>query len=652
MSGKSTRRALLTSALAILACVAMLVGTTFAWFTDTASTAVNTITSGNLHVEIQGEDNKPVSQLNWVAKDGRAQDEILWEPGCTYTLTPFKIVNTGNLALKYKIVITGLDGDSALLDVIKFTYTTEDGTFDMDAEGHLAANGKDGFETKFITVSATMDTAAGNEYQDKMLTGVKFTVYATQDTVEYDSNGNDYDKNATYYPVIDLAGLKNALLIGGDVAVDADVMVSGTDDLVSRTAIRKPTTLTLNKKILSPDDMGNNGTNFTALIVAADTTINAGAEGGIDTGKNGAYAINVMSGAKLVINGGSYYGGGTAVQVQKGELEINGGFFAVEPYSNPVYGNKFLLNCIDAAFKDGTAKITVKGGTFVNYDPSDSASENPHGNFVAEGYSVISETKANGDVWYTVVKGTGVVPGTQDDLNSGITDSATKDVTVVLPENSSFTLDNDIANEGAKARDITFVGDGTQTVDVVKNATSAEDGMLSYQRGSTFTFENLTVQAGEGTYDGIVADALTYKNCTIKGKLTLYGKATFVDCTFENDMANQYSIWTWGGTDVTFENCTFNTNGKAILLFGEEKTTNLTVSKCTFNDRKNGVAGKAAIEIGEANYGKHNNFTVVVDGAVVNGHATGKNTDTNLWANKNSMDKDHLSVTVDGKKVY
>ena len=88
------------------------------------------------------------------------------------------------------------------------------------------------------------------------------------------------------------------------------------------------------------------------------------------------------------------------------------------------------------------------------------------------------------------------------------------------------------------------------------------------------------------------------------------------------------------------------------MLFGEEKTTNLTVSKCTFNDRKNGVAGKAAIEIGEANYGKHNNFTVVVDGAVVNGHATGKNTDTNLWANKNSMDKDHLSVTVDGKKVY
>ena len=616
MSGKSTRRALLTSALAILACAAMLVSTTFAWFTDTASTAVNTITSGNLHVEIQGEDNKPVSQLNWVAKDGRAQDEILWEPGCTYTLTPFKIVNTGNLALKYKIVITGLDGDSALLDVIRFTYTTEDGTFDMDAEGHLAANGKDGFETKFITVSATMDTAAGNEYQNKTLTGVKFTVYATQDTVEYDSIDNQYDKNAKYTEII--AGGKT---------------FTGKQTISTGITATNPNAIAV--KVIGP---------------AADLTIEDGTFDGGAGGSN--VCVAAANGATVTIKGGTFTVGGdkdgygnSVVYSVGGNIVIEGGFF----YTNYSWkGKYYVLNMNNG----NPGKITVKGGTFVNYDPSDSASENPHGNFVAEGYSVISETKANGDVWYTVVKGTGVVPGTQDDLNKGITDSATKDVTVVLPENSSFTLDNDIANEGAKARDITFVGDGTQTVDVVKNATSAEGGMLSYQRGSTFTFENLTVQAGEGTYDGIVADALTYKNCTIKGKLTLYGKATFVDCTFENDMANQYSIWTWGGTDVTFENCTFNTNGKAILLFGEEKTTNLTVSKCTFNDRKNGVAGKAAIEIGEANYGKHNNFTVVVDGAVVNGHATGKNTDTNLWANKNSMDKDHLSVTVDGKKVY
>ena len=201
-NAKSTKRALVSSALAILMCVAMLIGTTFAWFTDTASTGVNKITSGNLHVEIQDEAGEPIANLEWVAKDGRPQDEILWEPGATYTLTPFKIVNTGNLALKYKLVVTGLDGDADLLKVIKFTYNLGDTALDLDAEGHLAANGKDGFETGLITVSAHMDETAGNEYMDMTLDGVKITVYATQDTVENDSFGNTYDENATYmmYP--------------------------------------------------------------------------------------------------------------------------------------------------------------------------------------------------------------------------------------------------------------------------------------------------------------------------------------------------------------------------------------------------------------------------------------------------------------------
>jgi predicted ribosomally synthesized peptide with SipW-like signal peptide len=202
-SSKSTKRALISSTLAILLCVAMLIGTTFAWFTDTASTGVNKITSGNLHVEIQDKEGTEIDTLKWVDKDGNDianQDDILWEPGCTYLLTPFQIVNTGNLALKYKIVITGLDGDSLLLDVIKFTYKTASGEeFDMSAEGHLAANGG---STGMITVSAHMDEAAGNKYQDQELTNVRFTVYATQDTVESDSYDNQYDKDAAYavYP--------------------------------------------------------------------------------------------------------------------------------------------------------------------------------------------------------------------------------------------------------------------------------------------------------------------------------------------------------------------------------------------------------------------------------------------------------------------
>ena len=251
-----------------------------------------------------------------------------------------------------------------------------------------------------------------------------------------------------------------------------------------------------------------------------------------------------------------------------------------------------------------------------------------------------------------------VTPGTQGDLNNAIQNptntagESVKDVRVTLPADSTFTLDSGIAHEGNKSRNVTFVGDGTQTVDVATNAPASEGAEhLNYQRGSTFTFENVVVENGTGTYDGIVCDELIYKNCIIKGVTTLYGKATFINCTFENDMANQYSIWTWGGTDVTFEGCTFNTNGKAILLYGRATAanpTNLTVNNCEFNDRNNGTAGKAAIEIGNDYNATYN---LVVNNAAVNGFADGKNTGSKVWANKNSMDADHLSVTIDGTKV-
>ena len=240
-----------------------------------------------------------------------------------------------------------------------------------------------------------------------------------------------------------------------------------------------------------------------------------------------------------------------------------------------------------------------------------------------------------------------VIAYNQQQVNDAITNAADKKANISIASGETITLDNGIANEGDKSRDITFSGDGSQTVDVITNAVSAEGGKLNYQRGSSFTFENLTIKAGEGNFDGIVCDELTFKNCTIQGKLTLYGKATFINCTFDNTMANQYSIWTWGGTDVTFEGCTFNTNGKAILLYGSANT-NLVVNNCTFNDSKNGAAGKAAIEIGD-DYDA--TYTLTVNNATVTGFAPGENTGSKLWANKNSMDAAHLTVTIDGNKV-
>lgn len=394
---KSTKRALLLSALSLLMCVSMLIGSTFAWFTDSVTSAGNTIQSGTLQVDLVDAQGNSLEGkvLKFVDQD----DNDLWEPGCTYQLQEVYIKNAGNLALKYEIAINGITGDAKLLEAIEWTVTVDGVETKLaNLKGNLAA----GETSKAIVLSGHMKEEAGNEYQGLTVDGISVSVFATQDTVENDSFNNQYDKDASY-PVASAAEMKEALANGGIVSVNKDIKTDNIgDNVADRITISKPTTLNLDAKIISPDNMGNNSKNFCALIVDADTTINAGENGGIDTGRNGGYALNVRKGANLTITGGSYYGGGTAVQVQDGTLTITGGHFAVEAFGEP-YGYNFLLNCVDSAYKNGSAKIIVKGGTFVNFDPSNNTAEGAGTNFVADGYKVVSASQTDGEVWYTVV---------------------------------------------------------------------------------------------------------------------------------------------------------------------------------------------------------------------------------------------------------
>ena len=398
MTSKTTKRALISSALAIVLCLAMLIGTTFAWFTDTASTGVNKIQAGNLHVAIQDKAGSSIENLEWHAADNRAQDNILWEPGATYTLTPFKIANTGNLALKYKLVVTGLDGDAKLLKVIKFSYELGNAALDLNKEGHLAA----GASTDMITVSATMDKAAGNEYMDKTLEGVTITVYATQDTVEYDSTDNQYDENATYPAVnqTELTALLNdgkVVALGKDIAPTETIIVSGEN---------AKSTLDLNGKKMANDADIYSEEKYTWSLVSvrsgADLTITG--NGTFAAKENDCFPVDVQDGSTVTIKNGTFIGNIDAVYVYEGTAIIEGGFFSVQQkYQQAGKENEFVLNCYDANYKNGTAKITVTGGTFVNFNPADCQAEGAHTNFVADGYKVVSETQANGDIWYTVV---------------------------------------------------------------------------------------------------------------------------------------------------------------------------------------------------------------------------------------------------------
>lgn len=203
-NSKTTKKALLSSALALLLCVSMLVGTTYAWFTDTAQTAVNTIQSGTLDVALEmltdeGWVNAEGETLNFVSED----ETILWEPGCTYNLPALRVVNEGNLALKYSIQITGVQGDAQLNEAIEWsiTYPTTEEVPDSRAirtgafnDGQLLA----GETSDAMVISGHMKETAGNEYQGLSISGIAITVHASQLSHEKDSTDDQYDVNAPF----------------------------------------------------------------------------------------------------------------------------------------------------------------------------------------------------------------------------------------------------------------------------------------------------------------------------------------------------------------------------------------------------------------------------------------------------------------------
>ena len=219
---KSKKSALLMSFTSLLICFAMLVGSTFAWFTDTATTGVNKIVSGKLKVDLVAADGETSltgegDKLLWTQKvvgegDGalkavETEGRPLWEPGVNFLTQGFKIANKGNLALKWKVEVnkgtTATNAKNAdLLKVIDFYVVTKSENGDQKAtelaafEGQLKDGNTVSKETYYI--KGHMQEEAGNDYQGLTLDGITVTVYATQLNSENDSFGPDYDKGAEY----------------------------------------------------------------------------------------------------------------------------------------------------------------------------------------------------------------------------------------------------------------------------------------------------------------------------------------------------------------------------------------------------------------------------------------------------------------------
>ena len=391
-NSKTTKRALVLSAFAILMCVTMLIGTTFAWFTDTASTAVNKIQAGNLDVEL--EYSKDFSEWKKVTDTTKVfEDSTLWEPGRTEVVY-LRVKNAGTLALKYTLGIYNLynstgknvlgnkyslsdyvklgaaEADAAYADRAAAISAVQDSAKTLNSIGDTGVIGADlaTNTTKVYAMVLYMPTEVGNEANPKnndpyWAAKVSFgiSVSATQAMSESDSFDNTYDKDA--------ATILSAISFSsGKHEITQNMQANGRFGAVQA---EKRAQFTINADVYAVYTKDTSGTTGGAMAVSADGD------------------------SKVIINGGDFrqvsvpaddpvcdliYALGNAT------IEINGGTFkAVTPANT--------LNC-----KDGSnAKITVKGGSFYKYDPSHPTLGEGE-IIVPEGYKVVQD----GD-WYTVV---------------------------------------------------------------------------------------------------------------------------------------------------------------------------------------------------------------------------------------------------------
>ncbi len=385
MTSKSTKRALISSTLAILMCAAMLIGTTFAWFTDTASTAVNKIQAGNLDVKLMYS----TDMVTWKEATDQTklfEDSALWEPGYTQVVY-LKVVNAGNLALKYEAGFSknytsnrgkNVNGDWYRVDnYLKIGIAETETKFENReavwsaiaatektlAKDFMLTDGwitlKAGESSKPFAMAIYMPTSVGNEANASRLrpssvSGLGIEVRATQATVESDSFGTDYDANAATV-------LKRVEYTDGEHTVTGNIQANGTSGAI-------------------------HGTGTAKITVDATTVYGTYVS-------DYAMAVCASSRSEIIIKGGDFANqapaGSTLSLIyaeDSAKITIEGGTFkCVSP--------EWTLNCNDS----DPATITVKGGSFYKFDPSN-VTVGEGEIFIADGYKVVQ----NGD-WYNVV---------------------------------------------------------------------------------------------------------------------------------------------------------------------------------------------------------------------------------------------------------
>ncbi|MBE6964594.1 MAG: leucine-rich repeat domain-containing protein [Ruminococcaceae bacterium] len=675
-NSKATKKALFMSMLSLLLCFTMLMGATFAWFTDTVTSKNNIIKSGTLDVEMYWADGTkavPTVDTDWTdASTGAIFDHKLWEPGYV-DVKHIKIANVGSLALKYQLTITAngeLDASGVqLADVIDVYYLdpadqvpgrsalTDDkklgtlsqvlGNLATTAYGELTAG-----EAHTVTLALKMQESATNEYQDKSF-GTDFSVVlmATQLDSEFDSFDNKYDEipvpekhevvidGNTYYQLSNgdfvLASVPYGN-VGATFTVPEDVTILGQGDVyegaVPVFSKSSPIeTITLPEGLKEIKARAITGVK-TLTSINFPTTLKAiRAQALRQTGMD---ELNIPANVEFIGDGAFRDMANLTTVTVKGNVAFENYAFRSCPNLTSIY----LLG----------DDVTFSGSQFATHSDNGDATGMTiyvkNATVAARVYA--AQTSAYGyevKILGTAADGSDAQEVSQVKNNTELDTAISGGTSTVVLGNGNY-----IIPDSAKGKTLTIVGNGN-TVVATQDDGSYEGCDYSLD-GATVTFEGVTINTDSTTYTGYARCKGTYNNCTINGTYTLYDESVFNNCKF-NVTGDVYNIWTWGAPTAEFNDCTFNNDGKAVLLYGTVNTK-LTMNSCIFNDKGGLTDLKAAIEIGD-DYGK--SYELIVNNATVNGYEIndkGINTGTTLWANKNSMSTDKLNVVVDGVDVY
>lgn len=390
---------------------------------------------------------------------------------------------------------------------------------------------------------------------------------------------------------------------------------------------------------------------------------------------NGSQAILVQGGSvnikgNLKVEGGSGSVGNHAVTITDGAANIYGGHFHAGLgkdgqsseliYMRPAWRKKAELNIYGGVFEldgdpgflinikaDAIARSTVAvyGGTFVGFNPADNNADGEHTNYVAEGYRAIETTYEGKQAWKVEA-----IPAvtTQEALNTAIAEA---NATVVLAAGTyklpKETVTVDGNEKSVIAEGVTIIGNGEGTVLNTEAAEKGGEGNYNAKCLNNVTFKNLTINEGQGNYNGIKHSGnIKYEKCVILGRPTSYAtNVEYKDCTFKQTTGD-YNIWTYA-SNITFDNCVFDCQGKAAMVYreGNDATKNIylkvTFNKCVFKASAK-VTGKAAIEIDSSLAP----YEVYINNCTSEGFDNGTKSGNSLWNNKKG-DATNLKVVVD-----